>query len=440
MILIFIILLAPVVYPAPSTFTNCAQTGRTGPSQAQCNTAYSGTPLQGIVTVTSGIQYWTVPSTGRYTIEAFGAKGGGVHTTGAPGARMRGDFTLTAGTVLKILVGQAGASWGGAHGNENGGGGGTFVTNTANTPLIIAGGGGGGPSTSYGLSCARPITLGYGQTGTSGVTISCFATGTGGAGGGGGSTAGNNQGGGGGGLTGNGANGGTHCAIAYGGLSFTNGGVGGTGNTCYGTTNWGGFGGGGGGQLSGPGAAGGYSGGGQAGNWDLSSTYGGGGGSYNIGTSQSNSAGVNAGNGYVIITSTFPVISSVTDSPDPVNSGLPVKLSAYWTSALGLSVKLHACKTDSMTGTSCTSGYWCDTTAEWDSTSPSNCSYITQPGDNATTHDYYLFVCNSNSQCSPASDPNQGSFTVKQSTVLGVVESWLRIANNLIIGNTITIS
>ncbi|HSW60197.1 MAG TPA: hypothetical protein VLJ60_05325, partial [bacterium] len=44
------------------TFTNCSQTGRTGPSQAQCNTAYSGTLLDGKVTInTQGIQEWTVP-------------------------------------------------------------------------------------------------------------------------------------------------------------------------------------------------------------------------------------------------------------------------------------------------------------------------------------------------------------------------------------------
>jgi hypothetical protein len=41
------------------------------------------------------------------------------------------------------------------------------------------------------------------------------------------------QGGAGGGFNTNGANGGTHCATAFGGQSFLNGGAGGTGNTCY---------------------------------------------------------------------------------------------------------------------------------------------------------------------------------------------------------------
>ncbi|MDD4939587.1 MAG: hypothetical protein PHI60_05480, partial [Candidatus Omnitrophica bacterium] len=150
------------------------------------------------------------------------------------------------------------------------------------------------------------------------------------------------QGGAGGGLTGNGANGGTHCVLAYGGLSFTNGGTGGTGNSCYTALNFGGFGGGGGGQLSGPGAGGGYSGGGSAGYWSSHSSYGGGGGSYNNGSSQSNSSGVQTGNGQVIITMNVrcsPTIayggdvtlSSATSCPsgvDGVDNG-DVNLSGY---------------------------------------------------------------------------------------------------------------
>ena len=38
----------------------CGQTGRTGPTQAQCDTAYAGGGPT--VTVTGGIQAWTVPS------------------------------------------------------------------------------------------------------------------------------------------------------------------------------------------------------------------------------------------------------------------------------------------------------------------------------------------------------------------------------------------
>ena len=59
------------------TFTNCSKTGKYGPNQTECNTAYSGTNLNGEVTVNNGIQEWTVPSNGTYTIIAYGAQGGG---------------------------------------------------------------------------------------------------------------------------------------------------------------------------------------------------------------------------------------------------------------------------------------------------------------------------------------------------------------------------
>ena len=111
---------------------------------------------------------WQVPYTGTYIIESRGAAGAnatcrykrGSHGTwsrGGLGAKISGNFWLTHGTLLKIIVGQRGMMntdfsyrwyfhrWyyyrffiGG------GGGGGSFVTYVNNTPLVIAGGGGGG--------------------------------------------------------------------------------------------------------------------------------------------------------------------------------------------------------------------------------------------------------------------------------------------------------
>jgi hypothetical protein len=47
--------------------------------------------------LTNGIQYWTVPRTGVYRIEAAGAKGGnGGGNTGGSGVKMRGDVQLNA--------------------------------------------------------------------------------------------------------------------------------------------------------------------------------------------------------------------------------------------------------------------------------------------------------------------------------------------------------
>ena len=105
------------------TFTNCSKTGMTGPSQGDCNTAYTGTTLAGLVTLDNGIQLWQVPSTGTYIIEVWGAKGNATSGNGANGARMKGTFSLTNGETLRIAVGQMGEQIS----NSGGGGGGTFV-------------------------------------------------------------------------------------------------------------------------------------------------------------------------------------------------------------------------------------------------------------------------------------------------------------------------
>ena len=111
------------------TFTNCGVSGKDGPTQSNCDSSYSGGSLDGSITVNDGIQQWAVPSDGTYTIKAYGAQGGtqtsfnnSVHG-GGRGAIIQGDFSLSAGDVLKILVGQQpiDVAW------LNGGGGGTFV-------------------------------------------------------------------------------------------------------------------------------------------------------------------------------------------------------------------------------------------------------------------------------------------------------------------------
>ena len=81
------------------TFTNCAATGKNGPTQGQVNAAYTGAnTLTGAVTInTQGIQEWTVPTTGTYQIEVTGAQGGSnpdPGRNGGYGAKMIGDFNL----------------------------------------------------------------------------------------------------------------------------------------------------------------------------------------------------------------------------------------------------------------------------------------------------------------------------------------------------------
>ena len=81
-------------------FTNCGKEGRYGPSQGDCDSEYSSTELEGLVSVDGGIQYWTVPFDGLYTVEVFVSGG---HAPGQ-GAKMTGIFQFAAGQQLKILV------------------------------------------------------------------------------------------------------------------------------------------------------------------------------------------------------------------------------------------------------------------------------------------------------------------------------------------------
>ena len=125
-------------------FTTLGMSGRTGP--VQIGSHYAGQDHDGQVTLSSGIQQWTVPHTGEYRIEAIGASGGygedSIIKNGGRGARMIGNFILTKDEIIHILVGQEGKK-GKIFLKTAGGGGGTFVVRRNNTPLIIAGGGGG---------------------------------------------------------------------------------------------------------------------------------------------------------------------------------------------------------------------------------------------------------------------------------------------------------
>ncbi len=239
------------------------------------------------------IQTWTVPATGTYTIETWGAQGGnsGNGYSGGLGVRMRGDFALTKDQTIKILVGQQGIGGPNSQAHfSGGGGGGTFVQNQTTSTLLIASGGGGG---GYFYSGA-PGTGIDGTTATSGTAgQGGIAGGSGGAGGtcsNGGCSAG---------YSGNG----TYGAQSF--LSATDAGFGGLMQTSWGDYSLhGGFGGGGGAGLP-SGGGGGYSGGG-GGTWNTQGA-GGGGGSYNSGTNQSNAAGAKMGQGKVTITNNIQV-------------------------------------------------------------------------------------------------------------------------------------
>ncbi|GLR67790.1 hypothetical protein GCM10010909_24710 [Acidocella aquatica] len=265
-------------------------------------------------TYTGVAELVTLSSAGSYVLTADGGTGGGSTSggVGGDGAMVSGTFALTAGTVLEIVVGGAGAV-GTAGGG--GGGGGSFIFDETTGKLLEAAGGGGGSSFLAGyLGGGGVIT----NAGASGVisTMNAYpllatdtneGVGMGGVGGSGGSGGVDliyaANGGGGGGVSGNGTNG---VAVA-GTRGVGDGGTGGNGGFLlpgaggvgYGLSGNGGFGGGGGGGWTGGGGGGGYSGGGGG------SYYGGGGGGSFVATNASApvlTAAVNAaGNGGVVI-------------------------------------------------------------------------------------------------------------------------------------------
>lgn len=315
---------APLYTFSSFTFTNCGSTGINGPDSVACgNTASyaaqsSWTSNLSFLNFSGGIQIWQVPESGNYTLTAVGAAGGASGVSAGLGSSIQGTFSLNQGDLIKILIGQMGAT------NSNGsggGGGGTFVYNqTSSTLLIVAGGGGGAGHTSAGRNAVATNLASNGNpTGGTGGTLSAGGTagsGYGGAGGGGvnsgnnGAVSGNGlPGGGGGGFGGNGGAAQNNNQSAL-GKSFLNGGTGGYHNyAAYGSSTAanGGFGGGGTGSSytyqSGGGGGGGYTGGGGGDGLNVGGG-GGGGGSFNSGTSQTNSAGTNSGQGYLMVSFT----------------------------------------------------------------------------------------------------------------------------------------
>jgi hypothetical protein len=142
---------------------------------------------------TGAVQIYNVPVTGYYKIDCYGAPGGLYTATLGRGGQTTGTFWFTAGTVLRVYVGNLGAlgGWngGGNCGNPNFNGGGASDVRVGGTALsnrvIVAGGGG---------SIGGDFTVYYGGngglTGTNGQNYSASCQGggggTGGAGGAGG--------------------------------------------------------------------------------------------------------------------------------------------------------------------------------------------------------------------------------------------------------------
>lgn len=291
------------------TFTNAGVSGRLGPTLAQLQSAYSAEPwtqdTNFFNVTTQGIQEWTVPATGSYTIRCVGAAGGGPYA--GYGADFTGTFDLTKGEVLKIVVGQIGLTEYPSYINGSGGGG-SYVVRSPYTSLsdaLIVAGGGGGDAFNV-TAVTSPYDRKNGQLSTSGgngygATTSSNG-GTNGAGG-----ASTNRATGGGGFLTDGADNAQSVTYGYGGQSFLNGSTGGEMLYQNGTSGVdGAFGGGGHSMRSGfrgAGGGGGYSGGGSGSeNASSGNCMGGGGGSVNNGTNTTNTVASVRADGYVTIT------------------------------------------------------------------------------------------------------------------------------------------
>ena len=85
---------------------------------------------------TGGQQSYSIPKTGAYILEAYGASGSGGNTnnnsysaSGGKGAKITGSFSLNSGDTLQIIVGGQGRTTqaGTKDGTSGGGGGGSFI-------------------------------------------------------------------------------------------------------------------------------------------------------------------------------------------------------------------------------------------------------------------------------------------------------------------------
>jgi hypothetical protein len=278
------------------TFTTGGTSGRAGPNLSTLLSSYDTSTNAWLLDtnnfnmITNGYQLWTVPETGTYRITARGAQGAPTEeAAGGRGAIITGDFILTAGEQLQILVGQTASINANRLYRSSAGGGGSFVvrytgvTNVVDDILVVAGGGGGTGSDPIDPECDA-------QTGTSGGRArrnNNNAGGTGGTNGSGGNIGNASANGAGGGFLTNGV-----ASSNASGLSFLNGGLGGAISSSF-APDGGGFGGGGApnnGDLNRFAGGGGFSGGGASntlGSTAEANAGAGGGGSFNAGANQS---------------------------------------------------------------------------------------------------------------------------------------------------------
>ncbi|MCJ8290156.1 MAG: T9SS type A sorting domain-containing protein [Crocinitomicaceae bacterium] len=300
------------------TFTPSGALGRTGPLLIDCQTEYTATTWASnpayFSMATQGIQQWVVPETGSYSIETIGGEGGTGFYEHGQGASIYGEFSLTQGDTLFILVGQAGeddiTTFGGG-----GGGGCSFVWGSGSTLYSAAAGGGGG-SDNQSVSVVSAYIDGQETE----LVVYNTVAGSGGAQG----TSPSWFGGGGTGWNSNGI--GLVNVHGEGGKTPANGGFGGYSYNSDPFYAEGGFGGGGGSGHDAGGGGGGYT-GGNGGSYSTLQEHAGGGGSFNSGTNQTNQTGTNNNDGRVVITILCSPLTTSVSSTEVCDGDL-VTLSA----------------------------------------------------------------------------------------------------------------
>lgn len=102
-------------------------------------TLNNGNNNSGIFSTTGTIDTVSITTTGIYTIDAFGAQGG---VSGGFGGAIKGNFNLTSGQILQILVGGVGKSGGGTSDGQGGiGGYDATISNLTSSNAIRSGDG-----------------------------------------------------------------------------------------------------------------------------------------------------------------------------------------------------------------------------------------------------------------------------------------------------------
>ena len=158
--------IVPITTCMPITLTCMGGTGAAGPATV----TYSPNPLG--ITLSGGIQVWTVPVTRTYKFVVTGA-GSNL------GASVSGSISLTVGQIVYCVVGQVYGS--------GGGGGGSFVfigTPSTSVPFIAAGGAGHciSPNADMRTNSAAPLNLtGTANAGAGGGGFAGSAGGNGGS-------------------------------------------------------------------------------------------------------------------------------------------------------------------------------------------------------------------------------------------------------------------